>query len=95
MFYRAIEGQVVASRKGRIEAREYKGVYYFDLENPIPDNPKIKLSAEEKEYIKKLFESRKYEYFSDLEKEVKAQDEKKKSPEIITKKEGKKNENAG
>lgn len=95
MFYRAIEGQIIASRKGRIEAREYKGIYYFDLENPILGNDKIKLSTEEKEYIKKLFESRKYETFSDLEKEVKAQDEKKKSPEVTSKKEGKKNENAG
>lgn len=89
MYYRAIKGQVVASRKGRIEAAEYKGIHYFDLDNPIPDNPKIKLSAEEKEYIKKLFDSRKYESFADLEKEVKAQDEKKK---VLIKKEGKKNE---
>jgi hypothetical protein len=92
MFYKAIKGQIIASRKGRIEASEYKGIYYFDLDRPIPDNPKIKLSTEEKEYVKKLFESRKYESFSDLEKEVKIQDEKKKG---AIKKEGKKNENIG
>ena len=84
MFYKALAGQVIKTKKyGDLEAKKYKTIWYFDVEE---------LPKDVKDYFLKLVKSRNdadifknedvYTPFTDLEKEIERLDKLKVKKEV-------------